>query len=522
MAKCILISYAGYPYTLSSLLLDNGLANLAGALLANGHQVKILDLATVTTIKKLFPPDYSREITALFQQYGNAIYEKGINKLIRFNKKLQTYQQKRVREIGRETAAFIKKEGADFAGIKLWNGDGFSGSIAIAEEIKKALPGLPLAAGGPHVDMFREYILEETDVFDILAYGDGEEVVVKLAEYFDGRQELDAIPNVIYRKNGNIKIAPVKWITDLDSLPFPVYDEDIYLAMQGDEKIKTVVLDESRGCPNCCYFCMQPIKSGTRLRKKTAERLVSDIKKIKKLYHINCFRFAGSGTPAALIRDTAGKLIEQNINIKYTMFARIKDSRGPLFELLARSGCRAIFFGVESGSQQILDKSLGKKLKVEKVKEIIPQCKQAGIFVITSFIFPAPFDTPATMRESLDLIYAIRPDSVSVIPGGIPRGTVWDKQAAKFGFDFENGKKDYFKALSKYKYKLFLPLNLWESLPIKINGESFHEFIKKSDLFKREVEDKEILTSMPDELVPVAEYAGYKGNEKEFRNLCRR
>ncbi|MDD5066019.1 MAG: cobalamin-dependent protein, partial [bacterium] len=274
MVKCVLISYAGYPYTLSSLLPDNGLANLAGALIRAGHKARILDYGTVSTIKRLIPQNHTEELNRLFKQYGNRIYKEGLVESNRLNENLQEYQEGQAREIGKEIARFIQTEKADFAGIKLWNGDGFTGSIMIAEEIKKLLPGFPVVAGGPHVDMYNKYIWERTDAFDLLAQGEGEETIVRLADHYDGRTSLAGIPNLIYRKGDEVITAEKKWIEDLNTLPFPVYDKDVYLAMKGDEKIKIVVLDESRGCPNTCFFCMQPMKSGNRIRIKKAERII--------------------------------------------------------------------------------------------------------------------------------------------------------------------------------------------------------------------------------------------------------
>ena len=519
MAKCILISYAGYPYTLSSLLLDNGLANLAGGLLEAGHRVKILDFGTVSTIKRLIPEGHKEKLNDLFKKYKENIYKDGLKELANLNKDLEEYQNEKVHEIGRETAQFIEKEKADFAGVKLWNGDGFTGSITIAEEIKKRLPGFPVAAGGPHVDMYREYILDATDKFDVLAYGEGEQIIVDLANYYEGRGRLEKINNLIYRKNGQIKTTEKKWIEDLNTLPFPVYDEDIYLAMKGDEKIKIIVLDESRGCSNCCNFCMQPIKSGTRIRMKSPDRLIEEIKKIKKRYKINCFRFAGSATPSKLIKKVAQQVIDEGIDIKYTMFARIKGSDEDLFKTLKKSGCQAIFFGVESGSQKILDKSIGKKIKKEEIREVIKACKRSGIFTVTSFIIPAPFETEETIKESLDLILEVHTDSVMASPPGIMMETKWDKNYKKFGFEFPKGKDYYFKNAIYYKYKLLFPMQLWESVPYKVNNLSFFDFIGKTGYFLNKLEKENFLTSFPDELSIVAKYSNY--NEKEFRDKCR-
>lgn len=521
MAKCVLISYAGYPYTLSSLLPDNGLANLAGALLRSGHQVTVLDFGTVGTIRRLIPEGHTEALNGIFKKFGKDVYKKGMGDLARLSDELEEYQKRAVREIGKEIACFIEKERADFAGFKLWNGDGFTGSIALAREIKDRIPGFPVVAGGPHVDMYNRIILEATDAFDILAYGEGEEIIVGLAGYFDGKKDLGRIPNLIYRKGGRTTVTPVKWIDDLDSLPFPVYDEKVYPAMRGDEKIKIIVLDESRGCSNCCFFCMQPIKSGTRIRMKTADRLLEEIKRMAGKHGISCFRFAGSATPPALIGELAGRLLKEGIRIKYTMFARIKESDTAFFRVLRESGCQAVFFGVESGSQRILDKGLGKNVDVDRIRQVLRMSKEAGIFTVASFIFPAPFETEESMRESLDLICQTRPDSVLVQPPGILMGTRWDKEHESFGFEFEKGREHYFRSCLTYKYKLLFPVWLWEPAPFRVNRLAFAEMIGKTEAFTRAVEEAGLLTSCTDELAFISRYTDFRNREKDFRDMCR-
>jgi radical SAM superfamily enzyme YgiQ (UPF0313 family) len=69
--------------------------------------------------------------------------------------------------------------------------------------------------GGPHVDWFHEMIYDVTDVFDVLAYGEGEETIVLLAGYIEGRKKLEEIPNLIFRKEGKIITTTEKRIEDL-------------------------------------------------------------------------------------------------------------------------------------------------------------------------------------------------------------------------------------------------------------------------------------------------------------------
>ncbi|MBW2966134.1 cobalamin-dependent protein, partial [Candidatus Woesearchaeota archaeon] len=255
MVKGVLINYGGYPNTPSALMPDNGLANLAGSLIREGHEAIILDYNTVDSIRRLFPQN--RE--------GN------------LDERIKQAQKQDVADVANNISNLIEKENIAFIGFKLVMGTGFESSIEIAEKVKEDNPEIPIFAGGPHIDWFRERICEVTDVFVALAYGEGEETIVRLAEYVERKRELNEIPNLIYKENGDIKITPIKRIDDLNSLAFPIYDEDVYLAMKGDNKIKIIVIDESRGCPNRCNFCIHPIKSGNKRRIKDPSKLVSEI-----------------------------------------------------------------------------------------------------------------------------------------------------------------------------------------------------------------------------------------------------
>ncbi len=86
-------------------------------------------------------------------------------------------QEKEILAIAAEAADEAVRFGADFVGLKLWNGDGFSGSVRIAEAIRARAPRVRLIGGGPHADYFGGHILQHTDVFDQLIQGEGEQVL---------------------------------------------------------------------------------------------------------------------------------------------------------------------------------------------------------------------------------------------------------------------------------------------------------------------------------------------------------
>ncbi len=513
MTRSLLINYSGYPAVIRGLALDNGLANLAGSLINKGHKTVILDYATVNTIKKLFPREYSNELSYLTRkivcslELGLPPEKNDVREFQDLDRRINELQKEKVKQIAREISQYAKAYKADFVGLKLWSGDGFAGSIAIAQELKRDNRRLPVFAGGPHVDSFRENIFDVCDVFDALVYGEGEETITMLADYVSGERKLEDIPNLIYKQDGKIVTTPVKRINDLDSLSSPVYDEDVYLAMRGNQKIKMAFIEESRGCPNHCSYCIHPIKSGNRWRERAAETIVGQMEEMNRKYGFTAFRFAGSNPPPFLKRKIANEILNRGLKFTYSAFGHIRDGLVVDFGLLRKSGCYSVFFGIESGSQRILDKIMNKGVKVAQIAKTIEACNQAGIYVVGSVIIPAPGETEKTKKETFDLLLKMGPDAVVVWFPALMLGTDWGKNSHKYGFDIRN-QKSYLKEAMLYKIKSFYPPVLWaSSSQYSLNGKSFKEIAKETGSFISLLERNKILTQVTSETALIARYA---------------
>jgi len=526
LTRSLLINFSGYPAVMRSLALDNGLANLAGSLIQKGHQTIILDYATVDTIKRLFPHEYSDELNYLTRkiicslELGFLPQRDDLNGFRELDTRINKLQKEKVYQIAREISKYAKAYKADFVGLKLWSGDGFEGSIAIAEKLKQDNPKLPVFAGGPHVDSFKENIFDVCDIFDVLVYGEGEETITMLADYVSGKRRLEDIPNLIYKNNGRIITTPIKRINNLDSLSSPVYDQDVYLAMKGNQKIKMVFIDESRGCPNHCSYCIHPIKSGNRWRQRTPEAVVEQMEEMNRKYGFTTFRFAGSNPPPFLKRRIANEILNRGLRVTYSAFGHIKDGLVVDFKLLRKSGCYSLFFGIESGSQRILDESMNKGIKIGQIAKTIKACKQAGLYVVGSVIIPAPQETEETKKESFDLLLRMRPHSVIVWFPALMLGTDWEKNSQKYGFDIPN-RKSYLREAMLYKIKSFYPPILWEpSSEYNLNGKSFNEITKETGNFIRLLEKNRILTQVTSETALIAKYA--RMSPRDFRDKTRK
>lgn len=523
--RSLLVSYAGYPYSPSSLMPDNGLANLAGSLMEAGHETRVIDYGTVDTMRALYPEALSKKAMPLFGK----IFKKGkgnnkpslpdLLSLIILNRRLQRSFNRAVGVITEKLVQEVKEFKPDFVGFKLWNGDGFSGSIMMAERLKREFPSIRLFAGGPHVDLFKEHIYSASDIFDALVYAEGEDILPMLSRYCEGEIGLAEIPNLIYKAGHDIRTNEVRWIEDLDLLPLPVYDEEIYPSMRGDQKIKIIVIDESRGCPCGCAFCIQPIKSGSRLRLKSHERVVNEIKMIIDAFGTTSFRYAGSATPLRHAVNIAKSVMQENLKITYSSFGHIQRSRESDFETLKKSGCHSIFFGIESGSKDVLRRGFAKKSEPELVREVMKACRRAGIFTVGSVIFPAPFETDETEKETLDLLRDVKPDAVPIQFPGIMPGTEWRRNPEKYNMRITS--RDYEKEIMNYKIKLLYPPRYWAALPYTVNNMDFAHFTRLTEKFARAVESAGILTHISDDQALMALHAGYEGREKAFRDQLR-
>lgn len=516
--KVLLISVAGCPRTPSDFIPDNGLALLAALLISKGHQVKILDYNTTETLKRLFPEHIHTRLEKIARSVfrGRAPGLFTLLNLSLLEKRLTTYQRKIFFEIGSEIADLAEREKIDFVGLKLWNGDGFTASLIVAGVLKKRNPKMPVFGGGPQVDIFRDNIYQATSDFDALVYGEGEHAILDLVDFVQGKRTLKEIPNLIFRENGRVVITPQQWIEDMNQLPFANYDQDVYPAMKDNGRLKFIVLDESRGCPFACYFCLHPLKSG-RPKAKSVERIIAEITHYQQKYGVSLFRYGGSNTPPKLLEEVARGIIQNNLKINYTALTDLRQE-GTDFSLLKDSGCFAIFFGVESTDPGILTKAINKKASLDRMENILKEAKAAGIFTIVSLIVPAPGETEETKKKTLEFLLRTKPDSVLVqFPGIIP-GTEWFKNPEKYGFSIRN-KKAYPGKVMNYKMRLFFPPRFWDPLPYRVDGKKFRHFVRETELFLKKLEAAGLATGIADDIALMSKCSHL--SPKEFRDLSR-
>lgn len=510
----LLVDYAGYPFAPNSLMPDNGLANLASALIQCQAEVEILDYCTVDTVRRMTTPELGERLSkawhTLRQSNGGVLASARklatLLTLQQCEKDRRSLQDKAVAAISREIVAHIQSRGIEAVGFKLWNGDGLEGSCRIAQYVRTQCPGVRLFAGGPHVDLFMERILVRYPFFDALVSGEAEETIQLLAASGGNPASYGTIPNLIYSKDGSLCRTEERIITNLDDLPIPTYDPAVYPAMAGDSKIKIIVIDESRGCKNDCAFCVHPVKSHHQVRTKGIARLIREIKALDDQYGYRVFRFAGSCTPYSLLNQFAAEVVAQGIPVRYASFAHVRDSEEADFKAIRRSGGLSLFFGIESGSQRLLD-VMRKRIRAERTIAAIRDSKAAGIFTVGSIIFPAPGEDNASEAATLSLLRAAKPDSLMLQAPIVAPRTDWFDNPEEYGIHFKS-KEDYMDVAMTWKVRIQLPPRFWSPLPISIDGRPYRKILAKTGSLARRLAAMDVPTSISDETYLMSAKAG--------------
>ncbi len=500
---------------------DNGLANLAGELVCAGHHVEILDFGTTSSMRRLFPAALGERLRPLFARILSGEAKPRWTErvtILRMAKALERAQRREMARIAQEVAVRVQRTGVDMVGLKVWNGDGLTGSIQIGRAIKSRSPRVKVFAGGPHCDWFGPRILEYAGCFDALCSGEGEATIVPLAEYVDGKAGLPDVRGMTWLENGQVRSTRPVHIEDLDAIAPPAYSRDIYPAVHSGKQIKIVTIDETRGCPGRCNFCIHPTKSGSKWRFKSPQRILQEMVNVQRQLGTRLFIYAGSNTPWANAREHARTILSAGLDVRYVMFGHINGMHNADFDLLKRSGCRAIFFGVESGSQRMLNQAYRKGTKVDNIRKVLCAAREAGLFAIASIIYPGPGDDDESRRATLQLLRDTRPDSVPVQFAGLVPGSRWAQEPERFGFRLRKGRK-FWKEAMTYKIKLLFPPRYWRPLPYRIDGMKWRIMVAETEGMIEDIEKMGLVTGMGHDLVLMADTLGMSA--RDFRDRVR-
>lgn len=513
MARGLLVTYAGYPYTSSSLFPDNGLANMAAVARAAGHDARIRDLNTLSTMERLMTDELRARMAEVLELVPRLADDPAAAARARaVDTALEAHMSDVSDELGEELLSEVVRGGYQWVGFKLYMGDGLRNSLRIAERIKRARPDVKLFVGGPQADLVQGALLRRAPFLDGVSVAEGERAIVPICEYAEGRRAREDIPNLIWLDGDTVRRSEVSRVECMDELPLPCYDADVYPAMAGDDKIRVLTYDESRGCPYHCAFCIHAAKSGLRRRVKAPAHIADELETLSRRHDTRLFRFAGSATPYGTLHALSDVLIDRRIDVRYSVYGTAHGLDTRILPRLAEGGLWGIFFGVESGSPRVLRDGLDKrKNRVADVERLLGACLDAGLFTVASFIYPAPGEDEHSTQETLDFIRRVfrgrEHYSLPVAFAGLFPQTPWFDDREKYGFSIAD-EESYLQEVMDYRIKALMPFALWPEASYTLDGRRQRELAHQSGRFLGTLRREGFITMLLDDTAIVAELAG--------------
>lgn len=310
-------------------------------------------------------------------------------------------------------------------GFSTWC-DSYPISLLLAEEIKRIDPDIPIIFGGPQASILAEDTMDEHHAIDFVLKGEADFTLPGLlSQLMNGKEaDLKSIPGLLYRDLSTGKLMaglPDEIIKDLDTLPVPAY-EKIF------QKSK-LRIDAGRGCPYPCTYCTTNQFFSKKYRVKSPARIIAEMD-----YCHQALGITGMGIShdmftldKTFIADFSGQLLSRNKSSRarftWTCSARTDCVTEKMLVEMKESGCKAIFFGIESGSEKI-QKEIRKNLDVKEAERMISYSSALGIISIVSYMAGFPGETRRDLNDTLRSILNValtgaRPQLtlLSILPG---------------------------------------------------------------------------------------------------------
>lgn len=287
-----------------------------------------------------------------------------------------------------------------------------------------------ILAGGPHPTARKEKIFEEFDI-DLIAVGEVEISNIVDAYFSDNTSlALSKIKGIMYKESSKIMInEPADFSGNLDDIPIPSLHDfpiDEYFKIKGYRELSLIT---SRGCPFRCTFC-QPILNnlfGKKIRYQSPKRVVDEIEYFVKSLKLDVVSFNDDtfAFHQQRVIDICKEIIDRKLHFLWRCQTRV-GLRRDVLECMKKAGCFLIEFGVESGSQTILD-NVHKDTTVEKIIETFKDCKELHILTHSFLSIGWLGESEKTINETAEMLKIIKPFSYSVgIATPYPGTYLWD------------------------------------------------------------------------------------------------
>jgi radical SAM superfamily enzyme YgiQ (UPF0313 family) len=345
----------------------------------------------------------------------------------------------------------------DLVGLSFLSTTSYPYAKVLARQIRAAEPRLKIAVGGVFASLNPQLVKLQCPEVDFVCRGDGEQLILDLLGSL--RDPAGVLGLTWQDADGALRHNPNRPLSrDLDQWPVPDregLDLDFVESMPLDVPAvlsldRFTTMQTSRGCPWPCVFCDIPIFNEGKWRARSAEHVVAEFERLQadgygSVYFVDDHFLLQPRRIEAICRG----LIERKITIQWGCEGRVDSVCMQLFPLMAQAGCRTLMFGIESGSQKILDR-LKKEQTLAEIEAAVTNAKRAGIEIVHGFfVVGNPDETEDDMRQTFRFASKLRLDTFAFNRLCVYRGTpLWQEYVRRGLVDDARDWYKYFKCSS--------------------------------------------------------------------------
>jgi radical SAM superfamily enzyme YgiQ (UPF0313 family) len=324
--------------------------------------------------------------------------------------------------------------------------------------------GARTVLGAAHPTIMPEQSLADIPELDFIIRGEGEAAILELLRALRGEIDLSQVASLGYRKDGKTVLNPLPAEPlDLDRLPIP--DREFLEHLPRYLRNHAMNMHVSRGCPFNCSFCQPTLKLmfGKKLRYRSAQLVVEELRQLHEKYHVREFFFHDDifTVNHKWLRELVEGLNAAGLRkgFRYVVNSRVDTFDEEVAGLLRDMGVYYVLFGLESGSQEVLDQ-MQKGTTVEQSYKAFELCRKFGFRTHAYIILAGPGETPATLAMTEKMLDELKPDTVHIsictpLPGtNLARDA---REKGYFGIEDYSDMDYYLKSTSSGKLPLKLP-----------------------------------------------------------------
>jgi radical SAM superfamily enzyme YgiQ (UPF0313 family) len=329
----------------------------------------------------------------------------------------------------------IRRRKPGLVGLSFLSTTSYPYAKILARQIRAADDRVKLAFGGVFASLNAGLVKLQCSEVDFVCRGDGEQLLLDLLERLDDPHD---VAGLTWAKDGRVVNNPGRPMErHLDQWPFPdreSLDLDFIESMPLDvpavlsmERFTT--MQTSRGCPWPCVFCDIPIFNEGKWRARSPQHVVDELKYLEA-HGYGAVYFVDDHflLQPKRIEAICNGITDAGLSIQWGIEGRVDSVAQHLFPAMAKAHCRTVMFGIESGSQKILDR-LKKEQTLAEVTTAVTNAKKAGIEIVHGFFTVGnPGETVEDMRATFDFASKLQLDTFGFNRLCVYRGTpLWQE-----------------------------------------------------------------------------------------------